>query len=945
MNTLSRTLCAALMVLATPSVASPTDDHSQQEEAIRLFDGEGLDHFYTFLKDRGRDADPLGVFTVTDGLLRISGEEWGCITTRDVYENYHLVAEFKWGDKTWGNRAHAARDSGILLHSVGEDGAYGGVWMHAIECQMIEGGTGDFIVVGDGSEAFSITSPVSETLQGKSHVFQPDGKPVTIHEGRINWFGRAPEWQDVRGFRGARDVERPVGEWNRLECIARDGEITVILNGVTVNRCFDARPSKGRIQVQSEGAEVFFRRLDLYPLKSAEPRPRFIYNSDADNMFIYKDPPMSPADVHRYVDEIADTGATTLYISPNIGMTVNFPGQVSEMLGTHVSPAIAATLTDPAATRPASLERAAVNLKSLVDAGHDPLGLIIARAHEKGMEAFVSFRLNEVHAVEQADSMLLSRFWKEHPEWRVGRMGDGPTELQTAILGPRTSPIVAGWLWGGLNFAIPEVRAQRLAELREICERYPIDGLDLDFQRFPVYFRKGEESVNVSTMTEWMREVHAMVRDVGAARNHPIVLSARIMARPEQNLGLGLDPVAWAREGLIDIVVVSHYLRNDFPLPIGEYRALLPADTPIYGSIEVEPSADTYRSIASQLRKDGADGIMLFNFFTTRESGKEPPFEVAKEIGAMCVPGPNKPVLLVVNKHEDTMSYVDPDSLTILGQVTTGHDPHELVITPDRRYAYISNYAPPGDSISVIDLVKREHILQIPTGQYTRIHSAAITPDGKFTYFTAGQTGYVVEVDTATNTVTRGIPTHGKISHMVVVSPDGTKLYTANIETQNVSIIDRLSGDLVTQIPCDKGCEGLTFTPDGKQLWAANQDAGTISIIDLAEHKVVETLPCPGVPLRIAFTSDGRLALVSNWVEKGEVVVFDVASRVERKRLPVGNQPIGVLVTPDDTRAFVTSMTSDEVHVIDLESLTVAHRFVTGKGSDAMAWWNPPDGH
>ncbi len=311
----------------------------------------------------------------------------------------------------------------------------------------------------------------------------------------------------------------------------------------------------------------------------------------------------------------------------------------------------------------------------------------------------------------------------------------------------------------------------------------------------------------------------------------------------------------------------------------------------------------------------------------------------------MCVPAPNKPVLLVVNKHEDTMSYVDPDSLTILGQVTTGHDPHELVITPDRRYAYISNYAPPGDSISVIDLVKREHILQIPTGRYTRIHSAAITPDGRFAYFTAGQTGYVVEVDTATNTVTRGIPTHGKISHMVVVSPDGTKLYTANIETQNVSVIDRLSGDLVTQIPCDKGCEGLTFTPDGKQLWAANQDAGTISIIDLAEHQVVETLPCPGVPLRIAFTSDGRLALVSNWVEKGEVVVFDVASRVERKRLPVGNQPIGVLVAPDDTRAFVTSMTSDEVHVIDLESLTVGRRFVTGKGSDAMAWWSPPDAH
>jgi YVTN family beta-propeller protein len=299
------------------------------------------------------------------------------------------------------------------------------------------------------------------------------------------------------------------------------------------------------------------------------------------------------------------------------------------------------------------------------------------------------------------------------------------------------------------------------------------------------------------------------------------------------------------------------------------------------------------------------------------------------------------PVLLVLNKHEDTMALVNPRTLELIGKIQAGHDPHELVITPDRRFAYVSNYAPPGNTVSVIDLTQRKLTHQIPTGRYTRIHGAAIAPDGRWAYFTAGQTGYVVEIDTRSNTVRRGIPTHGKISHMVVVSPDGRWIYTANIESRSVSVIDRQSGTLVTQIPCDKGCEGLTFTPDGRQLWVANQDAGTISIIDVGTNRKVETLACPGVPLRIRFTRDGQRALVANWIARGELVVIDVAARHEVKRVPVGNQPIGVLITPDETRAFVTNMTSDDIHVIDLKSLRVAARFSTGKGPDAMAWWIP----
>ncbi len=237
-------------------------------KSINLFNGKNLDGWYTFLQHRGRGNDPKKVFTVKDGLIRISGEEWGCITTNEEYSNYKLVFEFKWGTQTFSPRVTNAMDNGVLLHSTGEDGGSEGIWMHSIECQIIEGGIGDFIVVGDGTPQFAITSPVAPQKQGNSYVFQPDGSPVTINSGRINWYGRDKNWKDVKGFRGNNAIEKPAGKWNRVECIAENDKISITLNGTLVNQAFNVKPSKGRIQIQSEGAEIFFRRVDLTSLST-----------------------------------------------------------------------------------------------------------------------------------------------------------------------------------------------------------------------------------------------------------------------------------------------------------------------------------------------------------------------------------------------------------------------------------------------------------------------------------------------------------------------------------------------------------------------------------------------------------------------------------------------------------------------------------------------------
>ena len=256
-----------IVCFSAPVVSS---DPAAPREAIRLFNGKDLTNFYTWLgapakgeKPLGKNNDPEKVFAVHDGMIHISGKIFGGIITEQEYANYRLVTEFRWGEKTWPPREDKARDSGILLHCAGADGAVGGVWMESIECQLIEGGTGDFILVA-GKNKPSLTVEAEE--RGGQLYYQPGAVPVTKDAGRFNWFGRDPRWQDVKGFRGKQEVEKPAGEWNTLECVCDGDRITNILNGKVVNAGTKASHTKGKILFQSEGAELFFRKIELRPL-------------------------------------------------------------------------------------------------------------------------------------------------------------------------------------------------------------------------------------------------------------------------------------------------------------------------------------------------------------------------------------------------------------------------------------------------------------------------------------------------------------------------------------------------------------------------------------------------------------------------------------------------------------------------------------------------------
>jgi hypothetical protein len=248
------------------------------EKVIPLFDGRSLDRFYTWLVDSHRE-DPLRVITVVDQVdgapaIRISGEKWGGLVTREAYRDYRLVVEFRWGLVTWGQRRNAARDSGVLVHAQGADGNTGrdfnGPWMRSIEAQIIDGGVGDIILVAgfeaDGRRLTpTITARAGKDRDGEA-VFDPAGEARLFETGRINWYGRDADWTDSLGFRGRDDVESPSGQWTRLEVVAQGDRLTYLVNGKVVNEGVRASLTAGKIIIQSEGAEIFFRKIEIGPV-------------------------------------------------------------------------------------------------------------------------------------------------------------------------------------------------------------------------------------------------------------------------------------------------------------------------------------------------------------------------------------------------------------------------------------------------------------------------------------------------------------------------------------------------------------------------------------------------------------------------------------------------------------------------------------------------------
>lgn len=299
------------------------------------------------------------------------------------------------------------------------------------------------------------------------------------------------------------------------------------------------------------------------------------------------------------------------------------------------------------------------------------------------------------------------------------------------------------------------------------------------------------------------------------------------------------------------------------------------------------------------------------------------------------------PALLVLNKEDATLSIIDPATLKTVALIPVGEGPHEIAVSDDGKLAFVANYGArtPGHTISVIDLTAQKELRRVDLGVLRRPHGIVFV-DGKV-WFTAEENKLIARYDAAANQIDWLLGIGQNRTHMLVFSKDHAQIFTSNIQSDSVTLLQRSSdpsGWSATNITVGKGPEGGDTSPDGREFWAANSGDGSVSIIDVAAKKVVQTLDVrTNRSNRLKFTPDGKLVLISDLGSNG-LLILDAASRKELKRLNLGRQPEGILIPPEGGHAYVAVAGEKAVGVLDLKTLQVTARISTGAGPDGLAW-------
>jgi hypothetical protein len=350
---------------------------------------------------------------------------------------------------------------------------------------------------------------------------------------------------------------------------------------------------------------------ELAALTGPQLPGRLLYNNDGSNILMSCDT-LTPSRAYVRIDPLAGAGVSLFIHNVNPGQNMGYPSAVAPMFHWERSPEKPKESWDTYGTR------MDYNLRSLVRDSIDAVGMVMQRAWFRGMGAFLSLRLNDLHDVDKPDSPLLSPFWKSHPDYRVGGY--------------------SGWGAYALNYAIPQVREYTLAILREVCERYDPDGLELDFMRFPYYFPPQPDSMKAYTniMTQFVRTVRVMTEAIAERRGRPLLLSVRVPTSLEACAYIGVDPSTWAKEELIDLLVIAPFLSTQPEMPVSEFRQAC-GSIPIYAGIEYTLGTrsmlhEQIRAVGALLYAAGADGIYLFNHFTYWDTGRDIDKEVLREL-------------------------------------------------------------------------------------------------------------------------------------------------------------------------------------------------------------------------------------------------------------------------------------------------------------------------
>jgi YVTN family beta-propeller protein len=315
--------------------------------------------------------------------------------------------------------------------------------------------------------------------------------------------------------------------------------------------------------------------------------------------------------------------------------------------------------------------------------------------------------------------------------------------------------------------------------------------------------------------------------------------------------------------------------------------------------------------------------------------------------------------LLVLNKSDNTVSLIDLESKKPVATLPTGVAPHEVAVSPDGKLAVVANYGgqQPGSTLTVIDLPGKKLLKTIDLGEYRRPHGITWLKGNEIAVTSEANKSLLI-VDLSKGAVAAAITTDQNVSHMVVIAQRTGRAFVANIGSGTVTAIDLKERKKISDIQTGAGSEGIDISPDQKEVWVVNRAANTVSVIDVNSLKVIATLESKDFPIRVKFAPGGRTALVSN-ARSGDVAVFDTATKKEIQRIPMqlkaaegstagervfGNQfgqgpvPVGILVAPKLSHAFVANTNADIVTIIDLRTWQIVDRLTVGKEPDGLGY-------
>jgi DNA-binding beta-propeller fold protein YncE len=302
--------------------------------------------------------------------------------------------------------------------------------------------------------------------------------------------------------------------------------------------------------------------------------------------------------------------------------------------------------------------------------------------------------------------------------------------------------------------------------------------------------------------------------------------------------------------------------------------------------------------------------------------------------------------LLVAQKGEDSLAIVDPVAGTVVASVAEGGTTgHEVVASPDGRLAYVPIYGnsgvgrpgTDGSKIVVIDIAARKVVGSLDFGYGVRPHLPVFGPKDGLLYVTTELDKTITVIDPKTLTIVGSIPTGQPESHMLALSHDGQRGYTANVGPGTVSVLDVPGRKLIKTIPISSNTQRISISMDDRWVFTADQGKPQLAVIDTRKNEVSRWIPLEGIGYGTVPTLDGRWLLVT-MPAINKVAVLDLTTMKVVRTVETPADPEELLAQPGSKSAWVSCVSSHTVAELDLGSWTITRKIVMGKNSDGIAW-------